>query len=493
MFGAPGMDTAQPIPKTISGWVLVPIIRKRRLFRLFFLVFFTLILLVWGSWHGDWVKEFSKLPIPIFGKPEYYTIRDHSLFEPFQVENPNIKSVKELCQTFPRHILDTIQPVLKIGHGEDRTRVEAQLFSASACFSDHELLVFSDLTEEIRGYHVIDVLEDLPDLVRKDNVELDMYDLQKKMYINGTLDKHDNQQKIDGWMLDKYKFLPMIEKAWNLKPNKEFYVFYESDTYVLWDNMFRFLKNFDADDRIYMGSPSPGREHKNRWGKLEPSWFANGGPGFVLSRGAIKALLHPTYLDGLSLTEKWATVTREDSCGDSILGLALLEAGIEVMGLWPMFNPHALGDIPFGDQYWCQPALTLHRTSPEDMRRLWRWEFGHRRLEQPMLYADLWELRNQDSGVTQSRGDGEWELPTSVEAGSLEACRSLCLSQEGCQEWLWKGDEHKCVAIRSPGDGHEAADGYRAELGGGWVRETVQEFRQCNVTQWVRPSTSRIF
>jgi len=129
-----------------------------------------------------------------------------------------------------------------------------------------------------------------------------------------------------------------------------------------------------------MGSPSDGRHDKARDIK---TWFANGGPGFVLSRGAIKALQRETSPNGQwndqTLTQKWLPLLTHDCCGDSVLGFALWNAGIALQGYFPMFNAHSLHGIPYSDRYWCQPVLTLHKTSPQDMKDVWRWEFGQRR------------------------------------------------------------------------------------------------------------------
>lgn len=162
--------------------------------------------------------------------PEFYPFETTSDFFPVQIDAAG-KTVDELCQTFPKHILKTIQPVLKMGHGENRAKIEAQLDSVSACFDKDDLLIYSDLEETIRGHHVHDILADLPASYYVDNPDFQHYIWQKEMQANGTLD-HDKAAtgRINGWILDKYKFLPMIERAWKTKPNRDFYFFYETDT-----------------------------------------------------------------------------------------------------------------------------------------------------------------------------------------------------------------------------------------------------------------------
>lgn len=163
---------------------------------------------------------------------DFYPYTTVSSFAPISVD-PVGKSTKELCESFPRHILNLVQPVLKMGHGENRSKIEAQLNSVSACFAPSELLIFSDLDEKVGDHQIIDILADLPDSYYNvaENPHIKNYLWQKEMRNNGTLDKDmEATRRVDGWIIDKYKFLPMLERAWLEKPNKPFYFFFETDT-----------------------------------------------------------------------------------------------------------------------------------------------------------------------------------------------------------------------------------------------------------------------
>lgn len=137
-----------------------------------------------------------------------------------------------------------------------------------------------------------------------------------------------------------------------------------------------------------MGSPSPGHRDTRR---DTTTWFANGGPGFVISRGAVKKLLERRVgLDEQSvptLTEMWQPLVKEDCCGDSVVGWTLWDAGVALQGYWPMFNPHTLHGVPFSEVNWCQPVFTLHKSLPEDMVRVFRWEFGQRKTEVRQVFS----------------------------------------------------------------------------------------------------------
>ncbi|KAG6019996.1 hypothetical protein E4U41_003007, partial [Claviceps citrina] len=407
-----------------------------------------------------------------------YPIASTSRFSPLTVDHAATASNEDLCASFPKYMLNVVQPVLKVGHSEDQARLAAQFNTTSSCFTTDELLVVSDLDEVVHGHRTVDVLGDLPagyyDVHK--NPDFQHYISQKEMRANGTLNAV-TQKTIDGWILDKYKFLPMVEHAWLARPGRAFYFFYEPDTYVFWDNAFRFLQDFDPDTPIYMGSPSPGQHDGARDVR---TWFANGGPGFVLSRGAIKTLLHRRvdangHYVGPALAEKWQDLVANECCGDSVLGWALWNVTVQLQGYWPMFNPHPLHGIPFSDMYWCQPVLTLHKTSPEDMHSLWRWEFAHRTLHRPMLYADVWRLHHPgDLPKLDNWDNGDWDRwdpPPEASIDSADTCEQYCHKQDRCLQWTWRGgDEARCILMSSVRHGAPRTPEYMDDDGG---RETI--------------------
>ncbi|KAG6242792.1 hypothetical protein E4U25_002905 [Claviceps purpurea] len=459
--------------------------------------------------------------------PDEYIFSSTSRFAPLTVDDAATASNEDLCASFPKYMSNIIQPVLKVGHSENQERLAAHFNTTSSCFTKDELLVVSDLDEVIHGHRTVDVLGDLPagyyNLTK--NPDFQHYISQRDMHKNGTLNEK-TQKTIDGWILDKFKFLPMVERAWLARPDRAFYFFYEPDTYVFWDNAFRFLQNFDPDTPIYMGSPSPGRHDEIRDVR---TWFANGGPGFVLSRGAIKALLHRRidsnghYIDP-ALTEKWQDIVAQECCGDSVLGWALWNATVQVQGYWPMFNPHPLHGIPFSDLYWCQPVLTLHKTSPEDLHSLWRWEFAQRTMHRPMLYADVWRLQHPgEPSILDNWDNGDWDRwdpPAEPPINTSKMCEQSCREHDRCMQWTWHGgDEKRCILMWSIRYGLARAPEYMDEgdqretipqnaltkqtsprkwvdYTSGWAESRVREWREqrkCEQVRWVGPSVERIF
>ncbi|KAG7140825.1 hypothetical protein HYQ45_002542 [Verticillium longisporum] len=118
----------------------------------------------------------------------FYLWETASSFKPVTLD-PKGKSAKDLCATFPRHILDTIQPVLKLGHADlGKPALDAQMKSVSACLDN--VLVFSDLDDELpSGHFAHDVLSDLPASYRDHTRPADMEELWRWEHANRKHEK----------------------------------------------------------------------------------------------------------------------------------------------------------------------------------------------------------------------------------------------------------------------------------------------------------------
>lgn len=443
-------------------------------------------------------------------EPEFYDWHTRSQFRPVN-QNVTHKSVQDLCDAFPTDLLSGIQPVLKTGHGVLQNRARTHLDSVSACLDDH-LLIFSDVDEEIGGYQVIDVLADLRTNFVNGNDQLEDYVLQRELAKNDTLHS-EAASKVKGWQSDKFKFLPQVSRAWRMRPEKRWYVFYEDDTYIVWDNMFRLLTNYDPDVPWYFGSPSPG---------ARGTWMANGGPGYVLSREAVRRLVKDDFdangvFAGSALARRWEDQMMHDCCGDSILGLALHEdAQTNLSGMFPMFQPHPLQGIPLSDIYWCQPVITMHKTFAEDMIALRKWEESRRIMQRPLLFADLVDFLN----LTEVARRDDWmngdftgyRAPGDDAHASFDACGKACKADPNCLQWTHRLKDCTFVpTIRLGQHWDPHLEPWRSEeekalpwtdeekrFMAGWDLDGIKKWmsapgRDCKTAHWVRPSLKRIF
>lgn len=160
-----------------------------------------------------------------------YTWTTPSLFPP--INKPYDEKSVDLCDGFPDHLLDRIQIVLKTGTGEAE-KTKAHLETVSSCITN--LIVFSDLEEMIGGHHFIDILADLPPTY--ENVaDFAAYSVQKQAHSEGRPVGYSPE----GWKLDRFKFLPMVDKTYQIRPSADWYVFIEADVYYFWGTLNRCL------------------------------------------------------------------------------------------------------------------------------------------------------------------------------------------------------------------------------------------------------------
>jgi hypothetical protein len=298
-----------------------------------------------------------------------------------------------------------------------------------------------------------------------------------------------------------------------MRPGKKWYIFYEDDTYIVWDNIFRLLENFDPDKPWYFGSPSPG---------ARGLWMANGGPGYVISREAVRRLVKDDFdgdgaYRGSMLSQRWEKQVMQDCCGDSVLGLVLYEdAQTSLSGLFPMFQPHALHSIPLSDEYWCQPIISMHKTAKEDMVLFRKWEESRRSLRRPLIFADLIQYLNltevpfREDWINSDFGG--YRAPVNESHASFYACGRACQAGLNCLQWTYHLRscdsvpsirlDHTMVPRIEPERSHKEkatrwSDQEKRYLAGwdleGIKRWTSAEGRDCQNVAWEKPILKRIY
>ncbi|KAF2737037.1 hypothetical protein EJ04DRAFT_431676 [Polyplosphaeria fusca] len=435
------------------------------------------------------------------GLEDYWLWETQTLFGRHRNATGNL--TLDACADFPTQHLKRVQVVLKVGAADDAARTEAQLNSVIKCISN--VLIVSDDDHAYGPYQAHDVLASLPPDSYMNPGDYAVYNKQKNSSHEELVQGHD------GWKIDKYKFLPEIEQAREVAPQAEWYVFLESDTYIFWDNLFRLLGQYNSSLPWYMGSPSPGKEYKDkRDGHKKKVWFANGGPGFVLSSAAAEALVHlernKIGMQSPRITDQYKRQIREDCCGDSILGWALHDKpDVHITGLWPMFTPHPLHDIPFGQKYWCEPVISLHKTATEDFVPLWEWEQSRDRTKGPLLYSHLLPHLLPSPSDTRENWDAAYQSGYNYRSphaahDSLASCADACAADADC--WQYTYHAAHCWMSRDLFRGHaKQPDGAHDEEGrkyvSGWDEVKIANWTRGNECEeqgrWVKGSTVRIF
>ena len=163
-----------------------------------------------------------------------------------------------------------------------------------------------------------------------------------------------------GWDLDKYKFLNMVERTWEMRPDQEWYVFAEADTYIIWSNLVYWLREKAPREELYVGSVA----------MINGFPFAHGGSGYVVSGSMMKKLVENIPNIGAKYDER----ATNECCGDLLISLAVDEAGGKVKQAHPMFNGEKPSTLPYGPGHWCEPLLTMHHMNSEEVSMLWQYE-----------------------------------------------------------------------------------------------------------------------
>lgn len=271
------------------------------------------------------------------------------------------------CTALRASIAPDVQIVVETSGSEPRSRLLSQLVTMLSNVPRQNILIFSDLEEDIGSFHTQDALADISVQERKDYPEFAFYD---ELQTYQQLGK-DTRKLKGGWKLAKYKNMAIKRKVWkmlgettNALPRRKWYVFIDTDTFVEWDNILALLEHLDPKKNLYLGSPV--------WVPEAP--FAHGGSGYVLSYSALESLNMPSGGGSEGpMYSQFGVNTTALCCGDKALAIALKRRGIGLKGYWPMFNGEIPATVGFGSEIWCEPVLSLHHLNGTEMEDLWQW------------------------------------------------------------------------------------------------------------------------
>jgi hypothetical protein len=234
--------------------------------------------------------------------------------------------------------------------------------------TEREILFFSDQQDSIGPFTINDALRNVNESIRMTHADFEIYRSIKRYQATGqNIEKlKEESSKGDdrrGWQLDKYKFIHMVEEAFQMRPNAKWYVFMETDSYVIWSNLVEWLSKLNPTKPLYLGAEV----------FMGDTAFAHGGSGYVLSSAAMYKLLGPEQPQGLAA--KWDLEMQNHCCGDVALAVALKDQGIRIQGTHPLLNGLKPTTLTYGPgDHWCQPVISMHHVLPHEVSSIWRFE-----------------------------------------------------------------------------------------------------------------------
>lgn len=211
--------------------------------------------------------------------------------------------------------------VFRTGSTELEDRLGIHLSTSLRCFPNY--LIFSDYEEHYNGEHILDALADVTPEILANNPDFELY---RRLQQGGraSLDPSELAGSPDGfavvtgktdnpgWKLDKWKFLPMVNRTYYERPDIKWYVFIEADTFVLWSMLQQYLATLDHTKPVYTGSQT----------YIGDDLFAHGGSGFAVSEPAMRKVVdyyatHKSEIEQF-IDGHWA--------GDCVLGKTFTES-----------------------------------------------------------------------------------------------------------------------------------------------------------------------
>ncbi|KAK6587423.1 hypothetical protein PZA11_000713 [Diplocarpon coronariae] len=349
---------------------------------------------------------------------------------------------------------------VKTGASEAAERIPTQ---RQTCLRDvKHVLFFSDLEQDLGEYHLFDALDTVAKSVTNNNPDFEFYFKQQELWkstrnltsLQGA--KHpDSPSELAAWTLDKYKNVHMLEKTWALKPDMDWYIFIDADTYLVWPNVRKWLSTLNPNNKYYFGSAVV----------ASGMTFAHGGSGIFLSGASMYELV----VKNKGTAAHWDPKTHKKCCGDLILGMALEDCGVILQDVWPLVSGEAPSTMPFGPgtpEYRCRPALSMHHVSPDEMRNFSAYEdrrinksvgrvvqnkddkpsnhlvqdiLTHTELFKTFVTPSMVSERENWDNLAAEKGEFGKTGGVTSEAASFEDCAHACEVDEKCFQYSHHG------------------------------------------------------
>lgn len=341
-------------------------------------------------------------------------------------------------------------------------------------------VIYSDNADSIGAFKVFDVLANTTSATLNTS-EFDVYRSQAEYsannaYVEAAGLDGDDWGPQGGWIIDKYKFVPLVQHAGNNWPNVKWYIYTEDDTYLFLPNVLKYLAQFDSTEAHWLGS----------YAAKSDVVFAQGGAGFALSRGAWEK----SFGQNPEMAEDYERYTAEHCCGDQVLGHALNKYGIKLgenggdETFRYGFNPLVHWTFTFERWNWCSPLYSWHKVHAMDVARYYAfekaWDYAVRSdarvthknkwtwlltfTQRPFTHGDFfmemiaphlkskqqwWDNMSSKFRVTSANKDDP-PLPESLDQAAIpvwkdawssaDACSAACESWQDCMQWSFAED-----------------------------------------------------
>ncbi|EAT86074.1 hypothetical protein HBH56_025540 [Parastagonospora nodorum] len=336
------------------------------------------------------------------------------------------------CPTAP--ITDEILVVLRTGATEALEKLPVHFDTTLKCVPNY--VIYSDYEGAIQGHKIHDVLDEVSSDLKRSAPEFKLYSDLKIGGRSSLLPTEHSGSGPSGslenpsWKLDKFKFLPMVDRAFRHGPDAKWFVFVEADTYLMWTNLVAYLGKLDASKELYIG--------KHMF--IGDVLFAHGGSGFALSAAAMRKVTEH-WRDNIDEYDQYTT---ENWAGDMVLGKVLRDVGVQLFWAFPHFQGDPVSALDHNvlkveRRPWCYAPITYHHMRDADVRQLWDFEQAWQRKRKGALSHRV-VFKEFILPRLATRHDNWDNLSVNLEPGnttSLDDCRALCQTKATCLQYKY--------------------------------------------------------
>lgn len=383
--------------------------------------------------------------------------------------------------------------IIKTGATEVDEKIPVHFNTTLRCFPNY--LIFSDYGEDYEGHTIYDALGEIVDHIRLDN---DDFELWRRLHDKGRTGLAANELSINdhadpnggggnpdngGWRLDKFKNIPMVNYTIHRFPDAKWFIYTDADTYIVWSNLLKWVKQMNPKKLSYLGSPA----------MIDDQVFGHGGSGYIISNALMKKAAD-VYNEK---QQKWDDYAASHWAGDCVLATLLEDIGGPLTWSYPVIqggDPMVMDfwETGYDRRLWCYPVVSYHHIKPSTVASLWHLEqeWLANNTDRDMHHSDVYKLwfMPQLSQERQGWDNLAEDEMTEYDIKDAWECRDHCQANSTCMQWTFKDD--MCKTYDSTRLGRES-EGMQA----GWmidrIHEKIEELDDCDEGEWILPDRKR--
>ncbi|KAL3446134.1 hypothetical protein BJX65DRAFT_319040 [Aspergillus insuetus] len=344
------------------------------------------------------------------------------------------------------------------------------------------------MEEEFEGHHIHDVLSGISMAVQQSAPEFQFYgEVHRNKYrIPEFIEENSAEENASSfqrkaWDLDKWKFLPSVQKALLHKPEAKWFVFIEDDTFLVWSSLLRWLARLDSRKAYFLGLPVT----------MEDQLFAYGGSGWILSRPAMQQMRQHMA----PLKEHYENLTNKSAYGDLVLGHVAEQAGVHLTGAWPLIQRETPSTMEYANNILCYPLVTFHHVEDTEIREIWNIAqeimaaaTDEHEVPSPLLHLDVFNnlvYPHLDARIDHwdNFSDGEEKALDTGNKEGFETCKQYCDEDVECMQF--RVTARKCTLAHAITLGWQANPSMNTTSG--WMMERIAQLKAgvaCEGGNW---------